>query len=501
MSSSKSSPKRSKKASSNRALLGYDLLYQLSYMAAVSSTGIPRDEIFARAAALPSTAAMYFREVENLVNSLRYRYSEACQIVGERAKEPEIKSLLMRMASFLASGEPERVFMGHEAKIQADAYQNVYEGSLETLKKWTDAFAALAVSSALIVVVATISTVIFDLGSPFVIGLIFIMLCVNGMGVWILSKACPREIKILQAPDGLYAQRRPRRLVFILTPAAVILTILMIAGGMNLGFALMVCGVLIYPVGYFASRFDASVTKLDKDVAAFLRVLGSTAAAVGTTPGEALGKMDMRSVASLAPLVEQLHINLKSQARPELCWKRFVDETGSEVIRRCVHIFTDGIYMGGVADEVGIRASFVATQVEFLRAKRRQITQTFGWLTLAMHSAVVFLLMFVVEIVGGFGDLVSNAGVNNMAQTAGAQDAAALTFNFGNMGVLRELIIPVVIALAITNAMAPQVADGGYGHKFFFYFSLTIISSGAAILIAPMMGDLIFSSAQQVPSG
>ncbi len=499
MSSTKSSPKRNKKVSSDPALLGYDLLYQLAYMSAVASAGVPRHEIFAAAAQLPTSAAPYFEEVERLVYSMRYRYAEACRVVGERADAPEVTSLLLRMSSFLNSGEPEKVFLQHEANLQADSYRNAYEGALESLKKWTDAFAALAVSSALIVVVASISTVIFDLGNPFVIGLILVMLTVNGFGVWVLWRASPKEIKILDGPEGYIAQRKPRTLFIILAPSVLLLGAFMVINGTPMGQVLLMSGVLLFPIGFFANRFDASVTKLDKDVATFLRVLGTTATSVGTTPGEALSKIDMRSVAHLAPAVERLHTDLRSRAKPELCWKRLVNESGSELIRRAVRIFIDGIRMGADAEAVGARASSLATEVSVLRDKRQQVSQTFGWLTVAMHTSIVFLLMFVIEIVGGFGDLVSNAGISEIAQQGGASSAASLSFSFGNMALLRQLVVPVVVVLSFVNALAPKVADGGYVHKFFHYLSLTLIASGIAMVTAPRVATWIFSATAAPP--
>ena len=499
MSSSKSSLKRNKKVSSNPELLGFDLLYQLAYMSAVASAGLPRDQIFDLAAKLPTTAAAYFKEVERLVHAMRYRYSEACRVVGERAAAPVMKSLLLRMASYLMSGEPEKSFLQHEATLQAESYRNLYEGALESLKKWTDAFAALAVSSALIVVVASISTVIFELGNNFVLGLIVVMLMVNAGGVWVLWRAAPKEIKILDGPKGYVAQRLPRTLFIVLVPIVLILGAFMVVSSVPTGQVLIVCGLMLFPVGFFANRFDAKVTRLDGDIAIFLRVLGSTATSVGTTPTEALSKIDMRSVGNLSPAVKRLETDLLSKAKPDLCWNRFVNESGSELIRRGVRIFTDGIRMGADAHAVGSRASFLATEVQVLREKRKQVAQTFGWLTIAMHATIAFLLMFVIEIVSGFGDLVSNAGVGDIVGTSGGASAASLTFSFGNMVFLRNLVVPVVVVLSFLNALAPKVADGGYAHKFFHYLSLTLLASGVAIMVAPWVGGWIFSATAAVP--
>ena len=494
----RSSRGRNKKASFDKSKLNFDLLYQLAYMSAVATTGIPRDQLFYFAANLPCTTAHYFGEVYRLAGELKYRFSEACQVVGENADAPEIKGLLLRMSSFLASGEPEENFLERESKLQADTFQNLYDSELESLKKWTDAFAALAVSSALIVVVATISTVIFDLGTNFVMGLIVIMLGVNCGGVWVLSRASPKEDKVMAGEMSYYSQRSSRQLLFTLGPAVLLIGMLGLAQGTNLGPLCVLCGLLLFPVGFASSRLDGRITKQDKDIGIFLRILGSTSSAIGTTPGNAIDRLDMRSVPAIAPMVMRLHTRLRARLRPELRWDRLVEESGSEIVRRSIMIFTEGIRLGGDAEKVGLRASMLSSQVDFLRAKRRQVSSTFGWLSIAMHACIVFLLIFVMEIVGGFGNLVDSAGISDISQTAGAASSAALSFNFGNMALLQRLTPMVILMLSIINALAPNVTDGGYKHRFFHFFSLTLITSGIGIMLGPLLGSWIFSAAQRV---
>ena len=493
-------PKRNKRGFSKKpnvdpALLNFDLLYQLTYMSAMASTGLPRATIFEMAAKLPSTAATYFRDVDDLVKSLRYRHAEAVRVVGERSDRPEIKSLFLRMSSYLASGEPEVNYLSHEAKMQSERYVNVYENTLESLQKWTDAFAALGVSSALIVVVATISTVIFDLGAPFVMALIALMLGTNAFGAWVLSRASPKEIKIIQGPKGERAQKKPRTFFIFLVPTAFIIASFMWAAGMNMGPTLIVSGLVLFPVGYAARKFDATVSNQDKDISTFLRLLGTTASSTNITTTEAMSRIDMRTVSYLAPNVRRLHVRLKSKVRQVLCWDRFVEETGSEMINRSVRIFTDAVRLGGDADEVGRRAALLASDTEFLRAKRHQVAQTFGWLTLAMHAAIVFLLIFVLEIVTGFGTLVSGSGAGaGSASSAAAAGAGGLSFSFGNLALLRAMIVPIVFLLSIVNALAPNIAEGGYSNKFFFFFSFTLVIGGGALSGAPMIGAVIFAA-------
>lgn len=502
MSSSVSLRKPNSKSSSNRhkpksagGLLGFDLLYQLTYLSAIAAAGIPRNQIFRLASKLPCSTAHYFEEIDRVAQTMNYQYAEACRIVGESVKSQEVKSLLLRLSSSLATGEPQAEFMNREAHVVAEGYSNLYDRQLEALKKWTDAFIALMISVALIIVVATVSTVIYDMGSTFVVGLVVSMLLISGLGSWIIYRTAPRELKTLSGPDGERSQALPRRMLLLLVPAAVIVGAVLFLIGMSLGWVMVWGGVLLVPIGVTAWHLDNKVAKYDEDISTFLRALGATATAIGSTPTEALGRLDMRSLGSLAPAAKRLHTVLRAGIKPELCWCRFVAETGSEVISRSVRVFQDGINLGGEAEEVGSRASLLAAKVTFLRARRRLVSATFGWLSLIMHTAIVFLLMFIIEIVSGFAEVVAASSVATQASGQSMPITTMLSFNFGNLEFLRWLMVPVVAVLSMVNAVTPKLVDGSYSHKLFFYLGASMLAAGAGLVLAPKLAASIFNMA------
>lgn len=475
-------------------LLGFDLLFHLSYLSSISTGGIPRSQIFQKGGELPTSVAGYFDEINRLAETMNYQYAEACRIVGERATVPEIKSLLLRMSSSLATGEQERDFMANEAAIQAESYGNEYERKLESLRQWTDAYTAIIVSSVLIIVIAAISTVIYDLGTNFVLGLVTVMVMFSGVGVWVIYRSAPRELKVLSGDMGQLSQKVPRTVFTMLFPMAMAVGAMLFVAGFGFGWVLIASGLFLFPIGIVASRYDALIGKNDEHIGTFLRVVGTTATSIGTTPSEALGRIDMRSMESLTNPVRRLHILFQSRARPELAWRRFVEGTGSELVGRSVRVFSDGVGLGGDAEEVGKRASLMASKVGYLRAKRRMISQTFGWLAVAMHAVVVFLLVFVIEIVNSFGKLVQSAGAIAADPNSPVAAGDVFGFSFANMAFLQGLMVPVILVLSVMNALAAYVSDGGYTHRLFLYLSLTLASAGVAALVAPYLSGLIFSA-------
>ena len=462
-------------------------------MSAVAAAGVTRDKIMSMAASVDTTTAHYFREIQQVSQSMSYPYAEACRIVGEKADNEDIRGFLLRFSSSLNTGESESDFLASEAAIQAEAYGNIYERALETLKKWTDAFTALIVSASLIIVVATVSTMIFDLGITFVAGLVLAMMGISGIGVWVIYLSVPREVRTLRGEPGLRTQGKIKKMFTMVAPIGIALAALATLLNIDFGAVMVAFGALLLPVGFMARGLDKRVKAYDQDISTFLRVLGTTVSSIGSTPVVALGRIDMRSMPTLVTGVKDLRTRLTARVHPTAAWNRFVDETGSEVVNRSVKVFLDGTALGGDAEEVGRRASLLGSKVNQLRMKRALVSDSFTYLSLAMHAVIGFLLIFIVEIVNGFNAMISTAGVD-VPGGPGSALGSVLAFNSANLAFLQNAMLPVLIVLGVVNAMAPKIADGGYAYTIFYYLGLTTILGGITLLIAPVLAGVIFGA-------
>jgi flagellar protein FlaJ len=261
----------------------------------------------------------------------------------------------------------------------------------------------------------------------------------------------------------------------------------------------MVAGALVFPIGIAGTLFDRQVTRKDSDISTFLRSLGNVASAIGITVSNALDRLDLRSTANLAIDVKHLRSRLLSRLKPELCWQRFSLETGSETIYRSVKMFNDATRLGGDPEEVGNRSSIIAMSLDFLRAKRAQVSSSFVILVLGMHVALVALLLFVTQVITIFSKTVE--GVYSQAVESAPMSAVQVfSFSFKNVHMLSTLVIPVILALAGANAFAIKAADGGNRYKLYNYLAVTLGISGAMIVFVPIMAERIFSSIPKMAS-
>jgi len=483
--------------SKGKGMLSFDLLYQLSYMSTIASAGVPRDMIFERSAGLACSSAEYFRKIELARKRLKYDYARACRVVGEPLQEEEVKGLLLRFSSSLISGETEAEFLVREANVRSEDYENEYGRNLEALKLWTDAYVSLILSAVLVIVVGIVSTMIWQIETTLIMAMAFIAVGTTVIGVWLIWLVSPKEMTVL-GWAGSKEQQLAKKLFKLILPIAVVIGALLMLMGQNLGVALLVVAALSFPVGFIMAKDGKNIAKRDEEVGTFLRSLGGVCAALGTTVNSALGRLDLDAINVLRAPVKRLHTRLTTGIRARLCWRIFIDETGSELANRSVGMFYDAIEVGGSAGQAGQRASLFASKIALLRARRRTVSMPFRWLCLTMHTSIVVLLIFITEVIMAFAGMVEQAN-ETIPSISGAPSMSSLTsFNLSGLELMHSLVMPLVLIFTVSNAIAPTIAEGGSKLKILNNLAVTAAISGISLLILPALADTLFKTTSQM---
>lgn len=478
-------------------MMNFDLFYQLSYMSTIAAAGVPRDMIFNRAARLECTSAEYFKRVELARQRLKHDYARACRTVGEPLKEEEVKGLLLRLSSSLISGEPEADFLTREAKARADAYENEYGRSLETLKMWTDAYVSLILSAVLVIVIGVVSTMVWKINTSIILAMAFTAVSTTAVGVWLIWLVSPKETTVLRWA-GSSEQKLAQKLFRFMLPTAVALGALLMLSQKDMGLTLIILAALAFPVGYIMARDDKKIAKRDDEVGTFLRSLGGVCSALGTTVNAALGRLDLNAINVLRTSVKNLHTRLTAGIKSRLSWRKFIDETGSELAHRSVGMFYDAIEVGGSAGQAGQQAALFASKISLLRARRRTVAGPFRWLCLTMHAAVVLILVFITEVIMSFANMAGKAQAS-MPSVSGAPSLNAFTsFNLSGLGTMHGLVVPLVLIFTIANALAPSLAEGGSKYKILSNLSFTAAISGISLLVLPKLAAALFTTVSHI---
>jgi len=481
-------------------LFDVDFFSQLSYMASIATSGISRSGLFYHAAKLPYIATRYFRRVDFVAKMFNHDYSQACRIVGEKIKETEIKALLLRLSNALASGEDVAAFLNREAFVLSESYSHSYERRIDLLKKWADAYVSLILTSALVTVMSVVTMMIGNVSVAFIVSLSAITILATIFGAWFLYNTAPRETKNHSLSYHSPEQDTVKYLSRILLPIGGVILLFLLVIGVDLGLVLLAASGFLFPIGFVAMIDDRKVGRRDTDIAAFLRSLGGTMQAIGSTVAEVMGRLDFRSLGSLTDEVNLLYTRLLAGINPNSCWERFVGDTGSELVNRSVRIFWDGVTLGGEPQKVGNEASTFAMKISLLRAQRNQISLGFTWLTIAMHLVLITLSTFVYEIFIAFSELVRSIipeEQSNMAQSlTGIPTVGFFSQNSTELNLLHFMIILIVIILTLANAFSIYAVSGGNTTKLLFYLAITSAISGAILVLIPPIVNMMFITFQ-----
>jgi len=284
-------------------------------MAATSEAGIGRDRVFRLARELQCPSAEYFAQVQELVETMRYNYADACRAIGEQVESQNTKYFLLRFSDSLSSGEPLAAYLAREAEVQGEHYENEYKRNLESLKMWNDGYVSVTISVALVVIINLVSTMIYDLGAKTIMVMVMVA-AVAGFGVaWILNRAMP-ETKNGSLTQGSKEQRLALRLFTILTPVTVIVILSLALLKVDLGWILILASLLLAPIGMVSSIADSQTDKKEVEISAFLRSVGGTATSRGTTLKDALNHIKIESFPTLLPDIHRLRLRLAAFAKP-----------------------------------------------------------------------------------------------------------------------------------------------------------------------------------------
>lgn len=495
MKSSRSLQKRIAKVFSDltEEIINFDVFYQLTYMSATAEAGISRDKVFELARQLPIPPAQYFNEIFDLVSNLRYSYPDACRMVGEQVKSEEVRTFLLRLSDALSSGEPLAAFLAREAQVQGENYSNDYERTLESLKKWTDGYTAVTVSVSLVVIINMVSSLIYNLGTTTMVGMVMVAALAGFSVAWVLSRAAPQEVKDGPLGEGTKEQRLALKLARTLLPLAGVAGIAMALLGVNWGWIMIVIALIIAPLGVVSLIFDGKTTKKDTEVSAFFRTLGGMATSRGTTLGEALTSMKTDSFPALESDIRALTLRLKAIGNPDLSWRMFGLETGSKLINQTTEIFYEAVNLGGDPEEAGLLSSLFSMRTSMLRAKREGVAATFTWLLVVMHAVLSALVVFLLEIIRQFTMVLQDAmdSVDQAEDTMAQMGMSMMAFGAPNLEFLETLTIGMILVLALTNAFAVIATEGSHLFKMSFYASVLLFVSGISFLIVPSSVSLV----------
>lgn len=497
----------------NEIYMSNDLLFSLTYMASISTANLTRDRIFTSISEKKEyRPSIYFNQIRELAQNWHYDYANACELVSEKVTNERLKELLNRLANAISAGEPDTEFLRKEWVLFKTKRQDEFERDLDTTKEWSNAYTALLVSTSLVSIIVLLSVILYNLGNPSrtLYATAFIITAMSALGVGLLYKASPKDTKI----HGLKIKSREQEFINQWLPHTLILSTLIIilftiipafVGSLQFlidikGIGMVLAGLVMLPVGIYASRDAKKIDSRDESYTTFIRSLGSIVSGSGLTVPKALLKIDPKNLGELREMSQELYKRLASGLDPKLCWEKFVGETGSYLIYKLSNVFVDAINLGGDAEVIGELVSSSNLDLVLLRMKRERISKAFTSLVIPLHVAMVALLLFIGQILTIFTTVITKlfAQFNISGSQLEAIPGGMGGMNLGIFGgvpveLLGQFVVVSIIVITLANIMAIVVVKGGPIHLALYYGVILFFLSGILMIVIPPMVERTFS--------
>jgi flagellar protein FlaJ len=478
-----------------------DLLNILTYLSSIATANISRNRIFEIASQQDGITAKSLKKVYLLTRNYGYDYATACRVAAEEAHHPALKDFLIRLSNAFGTGEDEEKFLRGETERMVEVYTNKYLSDVESLKKWTDGYAALLVSVVLIIAVFLISSMLFKMGDIYLMSLLAgALFCfVTFFGVYVIYRVAPYEIMMHSLEIKSEEQELARRMSRVILPALGTTVLILVVIGVEPWIIFLVLAALLAPIGVVGMRDWKKVEKRDFDLSTFLKSLGTIAGTAVATLGVSLEHLDKKSVASLEEPVNRLQKRLMSGINQKICWRYFVGETGSELINKFTNVFLDAIDLGGNATKIGEVTARSSLGIAILRAKRRLVSSGFINLVIPLHATMCGVLIFIYRIMFSFNNSIARMMEEHSAEIGGAAEqmpAGISYFNIGggvDLAFIAKYVTIIVLVLTIANVLASKFAVGGSNYMLCFYASILFFVSAIVLFTVPLFADRIFS--------
>ena len=479
-----------------------DLLNILTYLSSIATSNVGRDKIFEYAAEQEGITATSLKKVYLLTRNLGYNYATACRMVANEAHHPALKDFLIRLSNAMATGEDEEKFLRGETERMVEVYTNKYLTDVETLKKWTDGYAALLVSVVLVIAVFLISTMLFNMGDTVLTSVLagFLFCFVTFFAVYVIYRAAPYEIMMHSMEIRSKEQELASKMSKIIIPTLGIITLILVVIGVEPWMIFLVAAALLAPIGVVGIKDLRKIEKRDFDISTFLKSLGTIAGTAETTLTVALEHLDKKSVASLEEPANRLQKRLVNGIHPKICWHYFMGETGSELISRFTTVFLDAIALGGNPTKIGEVTALSSLGIAILRAKRKLVSSGFISLVIPLHATMSGILLFIYRIMFSFNNAVAKMMEEHSTEVGGALEQMPAGIGFFNIGgggadlaFIATYVTFIIFILTIANVLASKFAVGGSTYTLCFYASILFFVSAIVLFTIPIFADGLFT--------
>jgi flagellar protein FlaJ len=242
--------------------------------------------------------------------------------------------------------------------------------------------------------------------------------------------------------------------------------------------------------GILVMREEKAIETRDNLFGAFIRSLGRSSAASGTTMAESVRKLAMHTFGPLTAMVKNLSKRLALHISAVDSWKHFAAETSSDLIDKFGEMYVTCIQNGSKAEPTSLFISNNMFRVLSIRKKRSQTASSFVGILYGVMISMAVTLYITIGIVSYMGQVMSSVVLTDGgASTSFLSGILSANFDVGSI----ELMVFAVILVhaTLSSLMLPMIKGGHIVGSIVHFIALIWIASVASMISQSLIGGLL----------
>ncbi|MCD6114147.1 MAG: type II secretion system F family protein [Thermoprotei archaeon] len=463
------------------------LIYLITHMYAVSTGKPPRKRLFE----LQTIAGGYgeydaiLRRIATLAVEWSYGFGKAIRIVVRNVRNKVFRDFLMRLGELLNIGEDPERFLDVERRALLTEFQAHYGRIVEATKLLLGVYTSGVSSSMFMAITVLIFSLMFS-SSPNIIIVVYMgIISALATLAYVLYRVLPRD-RITHTLRITPPERRKYRILLIVGITASVAAGLFTYFTFNEPSLAMALGAIPVVIpGFYARRIEKKIREIESFFPIFIRSFGLTYATVPHV-SKALASVLRSEYGALTRYLQRLLARLTVGVDPKIAWYHFIGETWSEVIRRNVNVLYDAIDAGGDLASVGTVLSETTFRILDIRKQRAQVSKAFESTTYIIHTLLSAVLSFILSLLNIFSVLISTI------QEAHGELPMILPFQPIPMDTATLASSIFVLAVAVINAFAIKIAQGGMYETVWVPLGTLLAISGIVMFGVKVMSNIMF---------
>ena len=468
-------------------------------MAALSTSDMPFESVFYILSSKKEYGqlAKDAKQICRLIKHYSVGAAEACRFIAVRTSCEMEANFFNRLSHSLEVGEKLDKFMENEHDVIMDEYMLRAEGTLKDLDFVKEIYTGLTTSLIFTAVFVCIMPMFgSDAVEVLMIGVVFSFAALESFFIYLLKTKVPKDRIWMgyrtKLKRGLITDKD--RLIFTSVLVAVLgiilLSFIMIPSGLP---PMFIASTIFLPAlfpGILVMREEKAIETRDNLFGAFIRSLGRSSAASGTTMAESVRKLAMHTFGPLTAMVKNLSKRLALHISAVDSWKHFAAETSSDLIDKFGEMYVTCIQNGSKAEPTSLFISNNMFRVLSIRKKRSQTASSFVGILYGVMISMAVTLYITIGIVDYMGQVMSSVVISDGgASTSFLSGNLSANFDVGSI----ELMVFAVILVhaTLSSLMLPMIKGGHIVGSIVHFIALIWIASVASMISQSLISGLL----------